>query len=189
MGNGNQLFKHCGNRAGIGNRIFIPGGNRAGTGNAISITDREGRDRAGTGTSFPPNSDAKDQCESDGAFLAVPRSDAENNFIADLLPEQHIWIGINDIDQEGKFVAVDGRDFSYRKWKENQTDNAPNKTDIDENGVHIGYWENDWDGYWNVNRVTVSYRFVCSYTIRSKFILIIIHSIISMLTIPFKTYS
>merc|ERR1711917_171724 len=48
---------------------------------------------------------AKTQCESDGAFLAIPRSEAENNFIGDLIPNENILIGINDIDQEGVFVA------------------------------------------------------------------------------------
>ena len=66
---------------------------------------------------------AKVQCESDGAFLAVPRSDAENDFIAGLLPQQHIWIGIDDIDQAGVFVAVDGRPISYENWYHNQPDN------------------------------------------------------------------
>ena len=30
--------------------------------------------------------DAKAQCESDGTFLAIPRSQAENDFFASLLP-------------------------------------------------------------------------------------------------------
>ena len=59
---------------------------------------------------------AKAQCTSDGSFLAYPKSEAENSFMVGLIPNNHIWIGINDIDQEGKFVAVDGRDVSYTKW-------------------------------------------------------------------------
>merc|ERR1711946_76812 len=59
---------------------------------------------------------AKTQCQSDGAFLAVPRSEAENDFIAGLIPNEDIWIGINDIENEGSFVAVDGRQVSWTKW-------------------------------------------------------------------------
>ena len=59
---------------------------------------------------------AKAKCESDGATLATPRSDAENDFFVELLPGENIWIGINDIDQEGRFVYDDGSDVSYTKW-------------------------------------------------------------------------
>ena len=52
--------------------------------------------------------DAKAQCESDGAFLAIPRSQAENDFLRSLLSNRDFWIGINDIEQEGSFVAVNG---------------------------------------------------------------------------------
>ena len=60
--------------------------------------------------------DAKAQCESDGAFLAIPRSQAENDFLTDLLPNQNFWIGINDIEEQGNFVAVDGSDISWTNW-------------------------------------------------------------------------
>ena len=65
--------------------------------------------------------DAKAQCESDGSFLAIPRSEAENDFIAGLLPNTRIWIGINDIEQEGSFVGVDGSEMAgknliFRNW-------------------------------------------------------------------------
>ena len=63
---------------------------------------------------------AKTQCESDGAFLAIPRSEAENYYIADLIPNNRIWIGINDIDQEGVFVAVDGSYITYTNWDSGQ---------------------------------------------------------------------
>ena len=60
---------------------------------------------------------AKAKCESDGATLATPRSDAENDFFVGLLPGENIWIGINDIDQEGRFIYdSDGSDVSYTKW-------------------------------------------------------------------------
>ena len=56
LGIGNRISIPGGNRAGTGNCFSVTGGNRAGTGNVILIIDREGRDRARTGTSFPPNS-------------------------------------------------------------------------------------------------------------------------------------
>ena len=67
---------------------------------------------------MPKNyNDAKAQCKSDGTYLAIPRSSAENNFFAGLVPfGTGIWIGINDIKKEGSFVAVDGRAISWTKW-------------------------------------------------------------------------
>ena len=109
---------------------------------------------------------AKAQCESDGAFLALPRSDAENDYIRSLIPGSRIWIGINDIDQEGVFVSVDGRDITYTKWLSGQPDSYQNNED----GVHILENEvhNYWNGYWNDLAVGHSYSFVCSYSLQSK---------------------
>ena len=69
---------------------------------------------------------AKDQCESDGAHLAIPRSDAENAFITNLIPNEEIWIGVNDIDEEGTFVSVNGIDVSYTKFPWWQPDRVAN---------------------------------------------------------------
>ena len=52
--------------------------------------------------------EAQAQCKSDGANLAIPRSKVENDFIASLIPDKKIWIGINDIENEGNFVTDDG---------------------------------------------------------------------------------
>ena len=52
--------------------------------------------------------EAQTQCKSDGANLAIPRSKVENDFIASLIPDKKIWIGINDIENEGNFVTDDG---------------------------------------------------------------------------------
>ena len=67
--------------------------------------------------------DAKAQCESDGTSLAYPRSGAENEFLAGLVPNEHIWIGINDIEEEGLFVGVDGREINWTSWNHNEPNN------------------------------------------------------------------
>ena len=103
---------------------------------------------------------AKTQCESDGAYLAVPRSDAENAFIAGLIPDEKIWIGVNDIDEEGTFIAVDGTDVSYTKFPWWQPDNFLHKDGLDEDGVLILPNEN-----WNDEKITNQYKFVCLYNI------------------------
>ena len=71
---------------------------------------------------------AKNQCEHEGAFLATPRLEDENDFIADLIPNENIWIGINDLGQDDLFVAVDesffGSHISWTKWDRNQPDSS-----------------------------------------------------------------
>ena len=103
--------------------------------------------------------DAKAQCESDGTYLATPRSDDQNGFIASLIPNlkryQSIWIGLNDIDEEGTFVSVDGEEVSYTKW----SSGAP----------HDQFWGDQLDGVqmmlsgnWTDISIKVQEPFVCT---------------------------
>ena len=110
--------------------------------------------------------DAKRQCESDGAHLAYPMFDAENVFIANIIFGQ-FWIGINDIDEEGKFVTVDGLDVSYTNWKNTDGINEPNNLN-NEDGVISNFRGH---GFWNDVKTYWKYKFVCHYRIESKFIL------------------
>ena len=101
--------------------------------------------------------DAKAQCESDGTFLAVPRSQTQNDFFADLLTlnwDENLWIGINDIEEEGSFVAVDGSDVSWTNWGTYHPDGAGD-------GVYI----DNWNGRWFDSDVSDTRVFVCSIDI------------------------
>ena len=100
------------------------------------------------------------QCESDGSFLAIPRSEAESDFIADLIPNEHIWIGINDIEQEENFVSVDGSDISFTNWNSGE----PNDWSSNEDGVEINFN----DGRWNDLSVNEERKFVCSINLQGK---------------------
>ena len=107
--------------------------------------------------------DAKAQCESDGAFLAIPRSENENDFFAGHFSTEWnggFWIGINDIEQEGHFVAVDGRGISWTNWGTNEPNGGAN-----EDAVEIRpYRRNDW----NDLNASNSKRFVCSLNIEGN---------------------
>ena len=103
--------------------------------------------------------DAKAQCEADGSFLAIPRSEAENDFFASLVPNENIWIGINDIEQEGSFVGVDGSEISWTNWFSGEPNNWN-----DEDGVAISSYTNV-NGRWrdmDVNMDGNQLKFVCS---------------------------
>ena len=102
---------------------------------------------------------AKAQCESDAAFLAIPRSEAQNDFIAGLIPNDDIWIGINDIASEGSFVAVDGRAISWTKWdtgEPNANDGSEDAVEIRQNNPFMKIPKS-----WNDANVDESKKFVC----------------------------
>ena len=102
--------------------------------------------------------DAKAKCESESAYLASPRSDDENAFIASLIPNENILIGVNDIDEEGTFVSFDGSGVSYTNWKTGEPNNYGSGEDV----VVI---RGD-DGFWGDVPLTHQYRFVCIYNIK-----------------------
>ena len=110
--------------------------------------------------------DAKAQCESDGTFLAIPRSQAENDFISDLILQEEIfqiWIGINDIKQEGLFVGVDGSEISWTNWNHGEPNNWIHG-EYDEDGVEF------WGQHgWNDAKISESRAFICSIKIEGKF--------------------
>ena len=104
--------------------------------------------------------DAKARCESDGTFLAIPKSKTENDFFAGLIKADDFWIGINDIEKEGNFVAVDGTDLSYENWHPFE----PND-DSSDDGVEIRWWDN---GRWNDVTITEERKFICSINIKGE---------------------
>ena len=114
---------------------------------------------------YPPASygDAKAQCEADGSFLAIPRSQAENDFFGGLISHTPnvIWIGINDIEKEGSFVGVDGSEISWTNWGSG----GPNY-DTSRNGVVQVF------GNWYEDNVDSRYNFVCSDYIEGTIFLI-----------------
>jgi len=110
--------------------------------------------------------DAKAKCEADGAYLATPRSDSENQLIIDLSGNTgaDIWIGINDIEREGEFVSVDGNGISYTRWGDNEPTNHGGKNGEGEDGVEIdGNGKNK--GKWNDYKISALNPFACFFRI------------------------
>ena len=109
-------------------------------------------------------SGAKGQCESDGTSLAIPRSQAENEFLMsqkvwDLSEYGHhpedIWIGINDMEQDGAFVAVDDGEISWTGWG----------TDEPDNGVILSFNDSRW---YSVDTRS-PHKFICLINVEGKF--------------------
>lgn len=103
---------------------------------------------------------AEAQCRSDGTFLAVPRFEEENNFIADLSTAE-TWIGVNDLQEEGKYVTAEG-DLSYTNWGNWQPDNKLHSNGYDEDAVTVNS-RSSKHGYWNDVPFVNLYPFVCLY--------------------------
>ena len=60
---------------------------------------------------FPDYHTAAALCETRGAHLAVPRTDAEMTCVrqeADKLSKLQVWLGVNDEEVEGEFRGIDG---------------------------------------------------------------------------------
>ena len=100
--------------------------------------------------------DAEARCKADGSYLATPRSYYENQFLIDLFPSENIWIGVNDISWEGKFVSVDGYPMYYTRWAPNEPSQSGN-----EDGVHIVGTYHGMTGKWNDAAINNYIKFVC----------------------------
>lgn len=113
--------------------------------------------------------DAKAKCKADGAYLATPRSDTENDYIASLIFGQNIWIGLNDIIEEGRFVSEDGRDISFTKWELGEPHsflqiNGEDNERSDEDGVVLRK-----NKFWNDRPINALFSFVCIFNIVGEF--------------------
>lgn len=73
--------------------------------------------------------DARASCKREGADLASPNNQAEQDFIFSLLQYgngQNVWIGFNDIQDESVFNWADGRQVKYTNWGLNQPSHTAN---------------------------------------------------------------
>ena len=97
------------------------------------------------------------QCESDGAFLAYPRSQAENDFLLSIVGDTDAWIGINDVDEEGTIVTSDGQDIVFTKWYNPLPSNHNNK---DGAMIYAANWGSQRES-WVLRDATELKAFVC----------------------------
>ncbi|XP_035685561.1 uncharacterized protein LOC118422151 [Branchiostoma floridae] len=78
--------------------------------------------------------EARDACAEEGAILAVVKDQETHDFIATLrntyANNANVWIGLNDIDNEGSFVWEDGSPLDgFNQWLAGQPNNNKNKQD------------------------------------------------------------
>ncbi|XP_072035475.1 low affinity immunoglobulin epsilon Fc receptor-like [Amphiura filiformis] len=60
--------------------------------------------------------EATTMCESMGATLTSIHTQAEQNFVVSIASGNAVWIGLNDVIQEGVYEWLDGTQVSYFYW-------------------------------------------------------------------------
>jgi hypothetical protein len=73
--------------------------------------------------------DAQEDCDSLGGYLAVINDEDENDYIAGLLMNQPAYIGLNDFASEGNFEWVNGDPLTFTSWAAGEPDNKNNYQD------------------------------------------------------------
>ncbi|XP_025099014.1 perlucin-like protein [Pomacea canaliculata] len=69
-------------------------------------------------------SDAASLCRTLGGYLVQITSAAENNFVRNLIGGKNVWLGINDILQDGRWVlTTTGKPLPYSNWEAGQPNN------------------------------------------------------------------
>ncbi|XP_006818100.2 C-type lectin mosGCTL-1-like [Saccoglossus kowalevskii] len=101
---------------------------------------------------------ARDDCESRNAHLAVIRSHQDNSDVKDLLSQDigNVWIGVNDLYNEGTYKYVTGRDATYTNWRDGEPSDGSGR----ENCVEMSY---EYDFKWNDCPCTLTRNYVCEY--------------------------
>jgi len=67
--------------------------------------------------------EAREKCETMGGYLAVVRSKAEDEFVAEI-SRSHVWLGATDEDMEGQWTWLDGTPMTYSNWDRTEPNNA-----------------------------------------------------------------
>ncbi len=84
---------------------------------------------------------ARASCRSFGLDLFVPESLAENDWVSQRAQELQpgsFWIGMNDLDQEGTFLTVDGQPIAYFGWSDGEPNDANGEDCVEQ--YDFGRW-------------------------------------------------
>ena len=95
-------------------------------------------------------------CAALGANLPSIHSQEENVYVQSLHGGEHSWLGLSDINTEGKFVWSDGTSYDFHYWAEHQPNNFH-----DEDCVHTLGFLQDHRYEWNDVNCSDCHRFTC----------------------------
>ncbi|XP_077980176.1 C-type mannose receptor 2-like [Glandiceps talaboti] len=102
---------------------------------------------------------AQKACEKTDSHLVIINNAGEQSFIEGLLIEltHNVWIGLNDIQKEGKWKWEDGSKLSKKKYSNWHT-GEPNNGGGNEDCAHININENY---EWNDIACTTKFGYIC----------------------------
>ncbi|MBK6089965.1 lectin-like protein [Ruminococcus difficilis] len=95
---------------------------------------------------------AKSVCEAKGGHLIIIDNASENQKMKEMISDP-IWLGLSDLEQEGIWTDIYGRQVSYANWKSEE----PNNYMLCED-----YGELYTDGTWNDIK-NIKLGFICEY--------------------------
>lgn len=95
-------------------------------------------------------------CAALGANLPSIHSQEENVYVQSLHGGEHSWLGLSDINTEGKFVWSDGTSYDFHYWAEHQPNNFHN-----EDCIHTLGFLQDHRYEWNDVNCSDCHRFTC----------------------------
>ncbi|XP_078382499.1 uncharacterized protein LOC144665190 isoform X3 [Oculina patagonica] len=99
---------------------------------------------------------SQSKCSIQGANLPSIHSEEENVFVQSLHGGEKSWLGLSDINTEGKFVWTDGTATDFHHWAKYQPNNLGNQ-----DCVHTLGFLKDHDYEWNDVNCTDCHRFTC----------------------------
>jgi len=109
--------------------------------------------------------EARDICESKGMSLATIENERDNEeflrfFKSQKSDNKTVWIGLNDLREEGNFEWDSGSTASYRPWNKRF---APNNGGKFKNEHCVEAWTRSrYKGLWNDKQCYLRKPFVCS---------------------------
>uniref|UniRef100_UPI00398F2ECA collectin-11 n=1 Tax=Pristiophorus japonicus TaxID=55135 RepID=UPI00398F2ECA len=102
--------------------------------------------------------DAHEYCRDRGGLLIMPKDEATNSLIASYISEaglSRVFIGVNDLEEEGQFVFTDGSPLlTFNKWRNGEPNNAYDEEDCAEMVS---------SGGWNDVACHITMYFVCEF--------------------------
>lgn len=114
---------------------------------------------------------SRSRCVRDGATLMVPENFSDLQFIAQEMPfHRSVWLGINDIEDEGNFVREDGLPLTYTNWdpESDDPDNWNGVTQEYEGANAVAIYSRDmWPQlFYHDSPTHQGYNSICIYNIK-----------------------